>query len=98
MVSSVTSFLRWGGIRAVSTCSPQPQPLPPLPVPKGLSPSRPFTEAPCPREHPPVPAYGRRGTRDMMRAYSDVREANYKDSDKYFHAAQRALGAPGLPE
>lgn len=29
------------------------------------------------------------GTRDMKRAYSDVREANYKDSDKYFHAAQR---------
>ncbi|XP_004415725.1 PREDICTED: serum amyloid A-2 protein-like isoform 1 [Odobenus rosmarus divergens] len=26
------------------------------------------------------------GTRDMMRAYSDMREANYKNSDKYFHA------------
>uniref|UniRef100_A0A452RIB2 Serum amyloid A protein n=1 Tax=Ursus americanus TaxID=9643 RepID=A0A452RIB2_URSAM len=25
-------------------------------------------------------------TRDMMRAYSDMREANYKNSDKYFHA------------
>uniref|UniRef100_A0A8C0Z5F0 Serum amyloid A protein n=1 Tax=Canis lupus familiaris TaxID=9615 RepID=A0A8C0Z5F0_CANLF len=26
------------------------------------------------------------GTRDMWRAYSDMREANYKNSDKYFHA------------
>ncbi|XP_025721625.2 serum amyloid A-2 protein-like [Callorhinus ursinus] len=38
------------------------------------------------------------GTRDMMRAYSDMREANYKNSDKYFHArgnydaAQRGPG------
>uniref|UniRef100_A0A8C0PER6 Serum amyloid A protein n=1 Tax=Canis lupus familiaris TaxID=9615 RepID=A0A8C0PER6_CANLF len=38
------------------------------------------------------------GTRDMWRAYSDMREANYKDSDKYFHArgnydaAQRGPG------
>ncbi|XP_058924881.1 serum amyloid A-2 protein isoform X1 [Kogia breviceps] len=26
------------------------------------------------------------GAKDMWRAYSDMREANYKDSDKYFHA------------
>ncbi|XP_054998400.1 serum amyloid A-3 protein-like [Sorex araneus] len=26
------------------------------------------------------------GTRDMWRAYRDMREANYKNSDKYFHA------------
>ncbi|EHA97364.1 Serum amyloid A-3 protein [Heterocephalus glaber] len=26
------------------------------------------------------------GTRDMWRAYQDMREANYKNSDKYFHA------------
>ncbi|XP_041586212.1 serum amyloid A protein-like [Vulpes lagopus] len=38
------------------------------------------------------------GTRDMWRAYSDMREANYKNSDKYFHArgnydaAQRGPG------
>ncbi|EFB28776.1 hypothetical protein PANDA_018865, partial [Ailuropoda melanoleuca] len=38
------------------------------------------------------------GARDMMRAYSDMREANYKNSDKYFHArgnydaAQRGPG------
>ncbi|XP_036114321.1 amyloid protein A-like isoform X2 [Molossus molossus] len=29
-------------------------------------------------------AYG--GAKDMWRAYSDMREANYKNSDKYFHA------------
>ncbi|XP_072581555.1 serum amyloid A protein [Vulpes vulpes] len=38
------------------------------------------------------------GTRDMWRAYSDMREANYKNADKYFHArgnydaAQRGPG------
>ncbi|XP_072721552.1 serum amyloid A protein-like isoform X1 [Ciconia boyciana] len=38
------------------------------------------------------------GARDMFRAYQDMREANYKDSDKYFHArgnydaAQRGPG------
>ncbi|XP_064432834.1 uncharacterized protein LOC123842810 isoform X1 [Mirounga angustirostris] len=38
------------------------------------------------------------GARDMLRAYSDMREANYKNSDKYFHArgnydaAQRGPG------
>ncbi|XP_004417556.1 PREDICTED: serum amyloid A protein-like [Odobenus rosmarus divergens] len=38
------------------------------------------------------------GTTDMMRAYSDMREANYKNSNKYFHArgnydaAQRGPG------
>ncbi|XP_037006475.2 serum amyloid A protein-like [Artibeus jamaicensis] len=26
------------------------------------------------------------GARDMWRAYSDMREANYKGADKYFHA------------
>nr|XP_036284143.1 serum amyloid A-2 protein-like [Pipistrellus kuhlii] len=26
------------------------------------------------------------GTKDMARAYSDMREANFKNSDKYFHA------------
>ncbi|XP_006022062.1 serum amyloid A-5 protein-like [Alligator sinensis] len=26
------------------------------------------------------------GARDMYQAYSDMREANWKDSDKYFHA------------
>ncbi|XP_045187999.1 serum amyloid A-3 protein-like [Mercenaria mercenaria] len=26
------------------------------------------------------------GTKDMAKAYSDMREANYKNSDKYFHA------------
>uniref|UniRef100_A0A7N5JYB3 Serum amyloid A protein n=1 Tax=Ailuropoda melanoleuca TaxID=9646 RepID=A0A7N5JYB3_AILME len=38
------------------------------------------------------------GPWDMLRAYSDMREANYKNSDKYFHArgnydaAQRGPG------
>ncbi|XP_073460213.1 serum amyloid A-3 protein-like [Aquarana catesbeiana] len=38
------------------------------------------------------------GSRDMYRAYRDMREANYKNSDKYFHArgnydaAQRGPG------
>lgn len=38
------------------------------------------------------------GAWDMLRAYSDMREANYKNSDKYFHArgnydaAQRGPG------
>ncbi|XP_012509900.1 PREDICTED: serum amyloid A-3 protein-like [Propithecus coquereli] len=38
------------------------------------------------------------GTKDMWRAYSDMREANFKNSDKYFHArgnydaAQRGPG------
>ncbi|XP_077084060.1 serum amyloid A-5 protein-like [Siphateles boraxobius] len=38
------------------------------------------------------------GSRDMWRAYSDMREANWKNSDKYFHArgnydaAQRGAG------
>ncbi|XP_039707472.1 serum amyloid A-3 protein-like isoform X2 [Pteropus medius] len=27
-----------------------------------------------------------RGAKDMWRAYSDMREANYKGADKYFHA------------
>ncbi|NP_001075771.1 serum amyloid A-3 protein isoform X1 [Oryctolagus cuniculus] len=26
------------------------------------------------------------GAKDMWRAYSDMKEANYKNSDKYFHA------------
>uniref|UniRef100_A0A3P8REJ7 Serum amyloid A protein n=1 Tax=Astatotilapia calliptera TaxID=8154 RepID=A0A3P8REJ7_ASTCA len=39
-----------------------------------------------------------KGAGDMWRAYSDMREANWKDSDKYFHArgnsdaAQRGAG------
>ncbi|NXQ97781.1 SAA protein, partial [Sagittarius serpentarius] len=38
------------------------------------------------------------GARDMLRAYQDMREANYKGADKYFHArgnydaAQRGPG------
>lgn len=38
------------------------------------------------------------GSRDMWRAYTDMREANWKNSDKYFHArgnydaAQRGPG------
>ncbi|CAO2632626.1 Serum amyloid A-3 protein [Lemmus lemmus] len=38
------------------------------------------------------------GTRDMWRAYSDMRKANWKNADKYFHArgnydaAQRGPG------
>ncbi|XP_073460210.1 serum amyloid A-5 protein-like [Aquarana catesbeiana] len=38
------------------------------------------------------------GSRDMARAYMDMREANYKNADKYFHArgnydaAQRGPG------
>ncbi|XP_040183924.1 serum amyloid A-5 protein-like [Rana temporaria] len=38
------------------------------------------------------------GSKDMYRAYNDMREANYKNSDKYFHArgnydaAQRGPG------
>ncbi|XP_064085661.1 serum amyloid A-5 protein-like [Macrobrachium nipponense] len=38
------------------------------------------------------------GSRDMLRAYTDMRAANWKDSDKYFHArgnydaAQRGPG------
>ncbi|XP_074472275.1 amyloid protein A-like [Sebastes fasciatus] len=38
------------------------------------------------------------GARDMWRAYGDMRDANWKDSDKYFHArgnadaAQRGAG------
>uniref|UniRef100_A0A4X1T7Y7 Serum amyloid A protein n=1 Tax=Sus scrofa TaxID=9823 RepID=A0A4X1T7Y7_PIG len=27
------------------------------------------------------------GAKDMWRAYSDMREANYKNSDKYFHGS-----------
>ncbi|KAK5874035.1 hypothetical protein PBY51_019021 [Eleginops maclovinus] len=33
------------------------------------------------------------GSRDMWRAYSDMREANWKDSDKYFHARGNADAA-----
>nr|ABX55830.2 serum amyloid protein A [Apostichopus japonicus] len=32
------------------------------------------------------PGEAARGAHDMWRAYSDMREANYKNSDKYFHA------------
>ncbi|XP_059213154.1 serum amyloid A-5 protein-like [Centropristis striata] len=38
------------------------------------------------------------GSRDMLRAYNDMRDANWKNSDKYFHArgnydaAQRGAG------
>ncbi|KAG8524274.1 Serum amyloid A-2 protein [Galemys pyrenaicus] len=44
------------------------------------------------------------GTSDMWRAYSDMREANYKNSDKYFHArgnyeaAQRGPGGAWAAE
>ncbi|XP_008003146.3 amyloid protein A [Chlorocebus sabaeus] len=44
------------------------------------------------------------GARDMWRAYSDMREANYKNSDKYFHArgnydaAQRGPGGAWAAE
>ncbi|XP_031702688.1 serum amyloid A [Anarrhichthys ocellatus] len=33
------------------------------------------------------------GTRDMARAYTDMVEANYKESDKYFHARGNADAA-----
>uniref|UniRef100_A0A671VLR6 Serum amyloid A protein n=1 Tax=Sparus aurata TaxID=8175 RepID=A0A671VLR6_SPAAU len=32
------------------------------------------------------PGQAVRGSRDMGRAYRDMREANWKNSDKYFHA------------
>ena len=44
------------------------------------------------------------GAWDMWRAYSDMREANYKNSDKYFHArgnydaAQRGPGGAWAAE
>ncbi|XP_054580802.1 serum amyloid A-2 protein-like [Eptesicus fuscus] len=44
------------------------------------------------------------GTKDMVRAYLDMREANYKNSDKYFHArgnydaARRGLGGAWAAE
>ncbi|XP_050811765.1 serum amyloid A-5 protein-like isoform X8 [Gopherus flavomarginatus] len=45
-----------------------------------------------------------RGAEDMWRAYSDMREANYKNADKYFHArgnydaAQRGPGGKWAAE
>nr|XP_045001420.1 serum amyloid A-5 protein isoform X1 [Jaculus jaculus] len=47
-------------------------------------------------------AYG--GAKDMWRAYSDMKEANWKNSDKYFHArgnydaAQRGPGGEWAAE
>ncbi|XP_045888982.1 serum amyloid A [Micropterus dolomieu] len=44
------------------------------------------------------PVEAAQGTRDMWRAYSDMKKANWKNSDKYFHArgnydaAQRGEG------
>ncbi|XP_036952169.1 serum amyloid A [Acanthopagrus latus] len=44
------------------------------------------------------PGQAVQGSRDMLRAYRDMREANWKNSDKYFHArgnsdaAQRGPG------
>nr|XP_011748505.1 amyloid protein A [Macaca nemestrina]XP_011748506.1 amyloid protein A [Macaca nemestrina]XP_011748507.1 amyloid protein A [Macaca nemestrina] len=44
------------------------------------------------------------GARDMWRAYSDMKEANYKNADKYFHArgnydaAQRGPGGAWAAE
>lgn len=44
------------------------------------------------------------GAKDMWRAYSDMREANYKGADKYFHArgnydaAQRGPGGAWAAE
>ncbi|XP_059213183.1 serum amyloid A-5 protein-like isoform X2 [Centropristis striata] len=44
------------------------------------------------------PREAAQGSRDMWRAYRDMREANWKNSDKYFHArgnhdaAQRGAG------
>ncbi|XP_038139680.1 amyloid protein A-like [Cyprinodon tularosa] len=44
------------------------------------------------------PIEAAQGARDMARAYSDMREANFEGSDKYFHArgtydaAQRGAG------
>uniref|UniRef100_A0A3Q3NAC5 Serum amyloid A protein n=2 Tax=Mastacembelus armatus TaxID=205130 RepID=A0A3Q3NAC5_9TELE len=44
------------------------------------------------------PIEAAQGAGDMLRAYSDMREANFKNSDKYFHArgnydaAQRGPG------
>lgn len=44
------------------------------------------------------------GARDMWRAYSDMREANWKNADKYFHArgnadaAQRGSGGKWAAE
>ncbi|XP_045413593.1 serum amyloid A-3 protein-like [Lemur catta] len=32
------------------------------------------------------PKEAAQGAKDMWRAYSDMREANFKNSDKYFHA------------
>ncbi|XP_036715067.1 serum amyloid A-2 protein-like [Balaenoptera musculus] len=37
------------------------------------------------------------GAKDMWRAYSDMREANYKNSDKYFHARGNRDGAERGP-
>ncbi|XP_038551253.1 serum amyloid A [Micropterus salmoides] len=44
------------------------------------------------------PVEAAKGTRDMLRAYDDMKEANWKNADKYFHArgnydaAQRGEG------
>ncbi|XP_044206546.1 amyloid protein A-like isoform X2 [Thunnus albacares] len=44
------------------------------------------------------PVEAAQGARDMWRAYSDMKDANWKNSDKYFHArgnhdaAQRGAG------
>ncbi|XP_022623570.1 serum amyloid A-5 protein-like [Seriola dumerili] len=44
------------------------------------------------------PVEAAQGARDMLRAYKDMRDANWKNSDKYFHArgnydaAQRGSG------
>ncbi|XP_023261754.1 serum amyloid A-5 protein-like [Seriola lalandi dorsalis] len=44
------------------------------------------------------PVEAAQGARDMLRAYNDMRDANWKNSDKYFHArgnydaAQRGSG------
>uniref|UniRef100_A0A3Q2ED93 Serum amyloid A protein n=2 Tax=Cyprinodon variegatus TaxID=28743 RepID=A0A3Q2ED93_CYPVA len=39
------------------------------------------------------PVEAAQGARDMYRAYSEMKEANYKNSDKYFHAKGNNLAA-----
>ncbi|XP_063350571.1 serum amyloid A isoform X2 [Pelmatolapia mariae] len=50
------------------------------------------------------PIEAAKGARDMLQAYRDMREANWKNSDKYFHArgnydaAQRGAGGKWAAE
>nr|AGR53515.1 serum amyloid A protein precursor [Dolomedes mizhoanus] len=38
------------------------------------------------------------GSRDMLKAYNEMREANYKGADKYFHARATSMPPTEVPE